>query len=416
MRKTILVLCYHDPVKDPRIGWEVGELRKKYNVNVIGIADKSSNRNRNTNKNTLLEEPKNWKNEVLRFLKLIYVNNNAPLVKMINLFLLLCYATQLYKILFRMLPHYDKFNHTLYELSLSMSLIKQGLTYQHISIVHCNDIYTLLAGIVLKKTSDVPLVYDAHELYPYSIAQAPLYLTSYLKLLEHELIGHADIVFTVTPQIARTIKKWYDIKKVVVLPNAEKKTACKVRFLKENKILFLYQGGYFRDRGLEELIENWKKVDHRKAILYMRGPENEYKKVLYKLAYDLVEIGAIKFLKSVSEKDQVRKMKGADVGIIPYSPQYLNNRFSCPNKLSQYMQAGLAVLSSHLDYVLSIVKKYECGLIYDSSVDGFNKKVNQLIQKKRQLRKYKHNSMQAAHTYFNWERFSKIFIQEFNNL
>ena len=41
--------------------------------------------------------------------------------------------------------------------------------------------------------------------------------------------------------------------------------------------------------------------------------------------------------------------------IIPYEPDHVNNRFSCPNKLSQYLAAGLPVITNQLDFVREIV-------------------------------------------------------------
>ena len=45
----------------------------------------------------------------------------------------------------------------------------------------------------------------------------------------------------------------------------------------------------------------------------------------------------------------------ADIGVIPYRPLIRNDRFACPNKLSQYLHAGLMVVTNDLPYVKSVI-------------------------------------------------------------
>ena len=58
----------------------------------------------------------------------------------------------------------------------------------------------------------------------------------------------------------------------------------------------------------------------------------------------------------------------ADIGVIPYKPLIRNDRFACPNKLSQYLHAGLMVVTNDLPYVKSVIHDAGAGLSYDSSV------------------------------------------------
>src|SRR3546814_5848658 len=62
-------------------------------------------------------------------------------------------------------------------------------------------------------------------------------------------------------------------------------------------------------------------------------------------------------LPSISESQLVSAARAADVGVIPYNPVFPNHVMACPNKLDQYMQAGIAILSNNIPYVRHIIER-----------------------------------------------------------
>ncbi|MFA5136550.1 MAG: glycosyltransferase [Patescibacteria group bacterium] len=417
MKKVAYVLCPHEPYKDPRVSFEIDELKAVYNVIAIGILtsfEKKSEKTQSNYKLLLLDLKKNaWKKQIIDFFNLINNYTKSKTLRLVNYVLKLFYVTDMYKLLFRLIPQYQKFNHLLYELSYSIPLIKNSdIPNKKPYLVQANDVYTLLAGVILKTEHNSKLIYDSHELYPESIPSSPEYLKHYLWLTEKSLIGYADTVFAVTPQIAKKMEDDYKLKKIKVLPNAEKWKDHKIDYFNVRKVVFLYQGGFLPERGLEELIEQWKHVDHDKAILYMRGPKNSFLNKLKELAKEQIDNKSLIFLDSVTEDVQVEMMKGADVGIIPYLPTSLNNKYSCPNKLSQYMQAGLALLSNKLDFIESLVKKKRIGLIYDLNDRSSLLKCIKTLLDREKLDNFKKNSYNYGKIYFNWDVIKNIYIRE----
>jgi len=65
------------------------------------------------------------------------------------------------------------------------------------AIVHCNDLNTLLAGVLAKRAFGCRLVYDAHEFWPYSQPNAGWYYSPFFRFYERSLIGQCDTVVTV---------------------------------------------------------------------------------------------------------------------------------------------------------------------------------------------------------------------------
>ena len=57
----------------------------------------------------------------------------------------------------------------------------------------------------------------------------------------------------------------------------------------------------------------------------------------------------------------------ADVGVSPIVPSCLNYRYSLPNKLFQYMAAGIPVVASDFRQVREVVEGSGCGLVVDTT-------------------------------------------------
>ena len=52
---------------------------------------------------------------------------------------------------------------------------------------------------------------------------------------------------------------------------------------------------------------------------------------------------------------------------MPYLPIAINERLACSNKLSQYLHAGLMVITNDLPYVKSVLEEAEAGLSYNGA-------------------------------------------------
>ena len=157
--------------------------------------------------------------------------------------------------------------------------------------------------------------------------------------------------------------------------------ALKIRSQSED-LVFLVQGAVDAHRGFDKLINAWQKVD-RRAKLLLRGLDSPYKKQMTELARSNGVLDrSVFFPKAVSEADLVRAARDADVGIIPYEPTIINHRFCSPNKLSQYMAAGLPIICNELDFVKSVVLGYGIGSAVDFNDEAaLVRTINEYVQK-----------------------------------
>jgi glycosyltransferase involved in cell wall biosynthesis len=288
-------------------------------------------------------------------------------------------------------------------------------------VIHANDLDTLLAGALIKARHAPRLVYDAHELWPVQDPFAPWYHVRFFRWFEKKLIKNADTVFTVSEPLAHIMKEWYGSANVSLLPNAlPYRKGIKVKDggigrLGGDRVKFLYHGGFLPGRGIETLIHIWSQIDTSKAVLFLRGADCPYKTELKKIARQVVKGDGVYFLDAVPLDDVVPAAMEADIGVIPYEPVCLNNEFSCPNKLSEYMQAGLLLLvNRRLVNVEKIVTKYKCGLAYDPDDDAQTLAViSELISNSRLRNRLRINARRAARDQYNWASFEDVLLDAY---
>jgi glycosyltransferase involved in cell wall biosynthesis len=258
---------------------------------------------------------------------------------------------------------------------------------------HCNDLDTLDIGALMALVGR-KLVYDSHELYVEQISHA--LLKGLYSAFERLLVKFADVVISVNPFIAGELQRRYSLKKVHVVLNCPEVTHPQRSLVKTHArsgfITVLYHGGFYPERGLENLVLACKRF--RKGVrLVMRG-EGELEGRLRDLAQGLTNVT---FERKVPMNAVVESAMDADIGVLPYLPTNLNHYYCSPNKLFEYIQAGLALVVSDLPFLHQVVVGNRIGLLFDpNSPDDIAKQINSvccsknLVLFKRRVRKVRH--------------------------
>lgn len=272
-------------------------------------------------------------------------------------------------------------------------------------LIVCHDLLGLIVGVRLKSRWDAPLLYDAHEYWPQADLRHEPWEAAVLTRVERRLVRRADQVVTVSPPLAAHLERVYGIENVLSVPNAVPAGAAPVRERKtDGRVRFLLQGQLAAGRGLELLLDAWPEVDDR-AVLQLRYVPNEYAGTIEGRYAPLFESGRVEKLAPVTEDELVEAAAEADVGVVPYVGPNLNHVYACPNKVSQYMQAGLALLvSGDLLYVGELLDELGCGVVYDPRrPETLRAAVESLVGDPAELVRLKSASLRASDRAFNWE-------------
>jgi glycogen synthase len=289
-------------------------------------------------------------------------------------------------------------------------------------IVHSNDLNALLAGGLAKRKLGCKLVYDSHELWTEEHHARTDAWKVFWKSLERLLIRRADRVLTVNCSIASELASRYDVPEPLAVYNAPFYTPPpddvdgERRLLRERvggARIVLYQGRYDVGRGLEELIESMRYLEH--VVLALRG-FGIAEELLRQRARELGVADRVLFLDPVPMADLVRTAAAADIGVIPYKPVCLNYYYCTPNKLFEYMMAGIAVATSDLPELRRIVIGEDLGRVFDpKSPQSIAAALGEILADDQTLERMKESSKRAARTY-NWDEEGKKLIATYQDL
>lgn len=229
-------------------------------------------------------------------------------------------------------------------------------------LVQAHDLDALRAATWLGETNDIPVIYDTHELWseqPFIDSQEA---KQYWDSLEKELIQKTDAVMTVNKPLAEILCRRYDLDEVLALHNCQEKQQLKPR-PQNKKPIALYQGAYVPHRGLEQVIAAAQLTRHVDIAFRGFGPSESQLKKLDKKS-------KIQWWKPVPGHEVVQGAALADIGLIPFLPTCLNHYYSTPNKLFEYVSAGLAIAGSDIPEIRKFVTQYEMGELYDPYSPG----------------------------------------------
>lgn len=273
-------------------------------------------------------------------------------------------------------------------------------------IYHAHDLNTLPAAFLIRKKTGGKLVYDSHELYP-EISGLNWLERRLFSILESHLIKDCDHVITVNESIASELKQRYGIPKPSIVMNCpEVKQKVKSHNLIREKLdipddvfVVLYQGGFSAGRGIENLVLSAHNLENAVLVLMGWGRIEEHLKSL--IANERLE-DRVYLIPPVPQEVLLKWSSSADVGVIPYRATSLNNYYTCPNKLFEYICAGIPVAGSAFPEIKRIVERYELGLTFDpESIESISETVNSMLSSQERFKEFKLNT-EKARGYLDW--------------
>ena len=245
-------------------------------------------------------------------------------------------------------------------------------------ILHGHDADALPPVAAAARRIGIPFIHDAHELWadqenrgrsaPYFAA-----FRAYYRLVEARLLPRAAAVLTVSPPIAELLRSRYGLARVELVPNYPdvdpgelpvRRDLHALASLPADTPVILYLGGILPWRGLEELVD---------AISLLRTPAHLVLLGWGGLAASLQVRAAqrgiasrVHVLPPVPSDEVIGYAADASIGVSPIPPSSLNYSLSLPNKVFQYMAAGVPVVASDFPQVREVVEGSGAGRCIDT--------------------------------------------------
>jgi glycogen(starch) synthase len=283
-------------------------------------------------------------------------------------------------------------------------------------VYHVHDLDTLLAGYWIKRRTGKLLVYDFHEAYTEQYqpgVKTRLWKGCY-SFLERALIKRVDASFTVCESLADWAAKRYGTGRAVTVMNVPRRSpTVLVRNDGGRERVILYHGRFVEDRGIEQLVESARYL--RRGHMILRGAGHLEGRLRSLVKTHGLE-GRVAIEPPVPMAEVVQHAAEADIGVLPYVPSCFNNYVCLPNKLFEYMMAGLAVAGSDLPEIRRIVSGRDIGVLFNAEdPKDIARALNELLDDEAGLEQKRRNAWEVSHTVFNWEEESRKLLRHYDS-
>jgi glycosyltransferase involved in cell wall biosynthesis len=299
--------------------------------------------------------------------------------------------------------------------------VRDAVSATDARIYHASDLYVLRAMVESARRSGGQVVYDARELYPFvASTEGRPWSRLYWYLTERRFSRKADLVFTVSDSIADRMASLYGISRPTVLHNvplprrASKTDALRRRLaLPADKPIVLHQGQMRPSRGCGQLVRAMRDVENAVLVFLGDGPVRPglEREVSHSGLQDRVF-----FLDPVPVTELLSVTASADVGVTLLEDSCLNHRFALPNKLFQYLMAGIPVLGSDLPEIRRVILDHDVGLVVDpSDIDDVAAGINTMAADDSLRTRWRNNTGRVFET-FDPARASQEFVAQIAQL
>lgn len=245
---------------------------------------------------------------------------------------------------------------------ISTRTLPDGESWDLIIIEHIDF---LPLACELKEKQNVKLFFDIRDFYPREFEKYFMFRlleAGYRKSVFYHLLPKCDVVITVSYGLVEALKRDYNIDAHLIrsMPTFENKP---VHPVDENLIRIVHHGSANADRLLGETIRLVEKLDKRFTLdLYLVGKSVD----ILKLKQMAGNNPAIRFHDPVTFTQLIGTLNQYDIGIFFWKPTTFNIKYCLPNKLFEFIQARLMVISTPLPDISRLVNEYQCGFILPS--------------------------------------------------
>lgn len=266
------------------------------------------------------------------------------------------------------------------------------------TILHSNDLDTLLPNYLVSKIKGIPLVWDSHEIFTEMPSVTNRWTQKVWRFLENSLVKKIKYFMIANDSYADWFVRTYKIKRPIVVRNLPRKTSSPKNLVENNPKVILYQGTINFSRGIDKMIEAMQYINNAEFHIAGKGPFlEEYQMLSKKLGLE----NKVKFLGNLHPEELRKITENVDVGLSIEENKGLSYYYSLPNKISDYIQARVPVVVSPFPEMQKIVEKYHVGeFITSHEPKLLAEKVQTVLEKGR---KFYQSQLEIAAQELCWE-------------
>lgn len=284
-------------------------------------------------------------------------------------------------------------------------------------VVHFHDPELMFVGVLLAVTG-VKVVFDVHENVPEDIKDKywiPGWLrgtiSGFYKLIESICVRFFSAIVGATPDICERYSK----STCVLLQNLPRLE--EFSFVDEDngkpergRSSIAYLGAITRIRGVDNIVKSLGMLDGKEPVVFKIAgffQESGHKEELEAWP----EWSSVNFVGKVSRDEVGDFLRSASAGLVTFLPA--NNHINAqPNKLFEYMAAGIPVIASDFPLWRELIQRYDCGYLVDpESPESIAGAIKQVMDNPEEAKMKGLNGQRAIRSELNWEVESKGLVQ-----
>lgn len=323
--------------------------------------------------------------------------------------------------------------HSLEKIIARQVFLKRKLQEVRPNVFHAQDFPALhllgKAGVFGKHR----VVYDSHEYFfeqdsadsryaqlPSKYWNAPKRVSRRrsLQRVEQRLAQRADKIITVSEGIATAFQQRWAVEKPAIIRNVVDLRILEPSNLdygNEGFFTLVHSGSITYGRQLREFVASLPFLPETVRGVFM-GKFTPFADSLLHYAETLGVKERLKIVPPVPQTQVPSALSQADAGVSLITSQAgLSYKFSLPNKLFEYIAAGLPVIASRADDIAALVKEYDVGVICDEQdPESIAEAISTLLDPEKSAH-YRKNCGVALKD-LNWEKEEKKLLALYTDL
>ena len=297
-------------------------------------------------------------------------------------------------------------------------------------VYHALDLPALPACYIAAKLHRKPCIYDAYELplathSVTSLSKSRYFLRMLLSPILKKIVPDCAGIITVSPPIVEEFRNYYHCQNVTLIRNIPPyKEVSKSDLIRQllgldSRVrIALYQGYLQPDRSLDTLIYAAPFLERDIVIVLMGEDKVGTQAQLEAIIAREGVTDRVKIVPPVPYSELLNWTASADIGLTVYAPDYSKNvQMMLPNKLFEYLMAGLPVLTSELESIAEVVRTYEVGhIVFSLEPRNIAAAINTMLSNRAALAVMHYNALKAAQNSLCWEQELSKLIQLYQDI
>ena len=288
------------------------------------------------------------------------------------------------------------------------------LLFSKADIFLSNDLDSLPANFLASRIKNKPMVYDSHELFTEvpELIDRPSVQRIWLEI-EKAILPKVNYSYTVCQSLADHYQHKYGVSMKVVrnIPVCMGNEQAGPDTKRKNVVL--YQGSVNIGRGVDLVIKAMNFLEDVEFWVIGTGDvENEMKT----LAQAEGVSDKVKFFGRIPFADLRQYTGQAMVGISLEENRGLNYYYALPNKLFDYIHAGVPILGSDLPEISGIINSYQIGVIAENREPEYIASEIKRMLIDEEMRSRWDENLQMAARELCWENEEKVLLALFDSI